>query len=53
MALVPVLEGSGDHLREKLWVVPVVRLGGSVGSAPACRAGDPGSNPGPDENFLL
>ena len=28
------------------------RLGGSV-RAPARRAGDPGSNPGPDENFYL
>ena len=22
-------------------------------NAPACRAGDPGSNPGPGENFFL
>ena len=27
------------------------RLGGLVVIAPARRAGDPGSNPGPDENF--
>ena len=29
------------------------RLGGLVIIAPARRAGDPGSNPGPDENFSL
>ena len=29
------------------------RLGGLVVIAPAHRAGDPGSNPGPDENFSL
>ena len=32
---------------------PVDRLGGLVVIAPACRAGDPGSNPGPGENFSL
>ena len=36
-----------------------IQLGGAGGSAPASRAGDPGSSPGldenpaPDENFLL
>ena len=29
------------------------RLGGLVVIAPARRAGDPGSNPGPGENFFL
>ena len=29
------------------------RLGGLVVIAPARRAGDPGSNPGPGENFCL
>ena len=29
------------------------RLGGSVGQSAARRAGDPGSNPGPCENFSL
>ena len=29
------------------------RLGGLVVIAPAHRAGDPGSNPGPGENFSL
>ena len=29
------------------------RLGGLVVIAPAGRAGDPGSNPGPGENFSL
>ena len=28
-----------------------IRLGDAVGSAPACRTGSPGSNPGPGENF--
>ena len=31
---------------------PGVHLGGSVGRAPARRIEDPGSNPGPDENFV-
>ena len=29
------------------------RLGGLMVIAPAHRAGDPGSNPGPSENFSL
>ena len=29
------------------------RLGGLVDIAPVRRAGDPGSNPGPGENFSL
>ena len=48
-----VPEGNGDLLRENLWLDPVIRLGGAVGSAQAHRAGDVGSNPGPDENFYL
>ena len=27
-------------------------MGGSVGRAPTCRAGDLGSNPGPGKNFF-
>ena len=46
-------EGTGDQLREKFWLSPVVSLGSIVGSAPACRARDPGSNPGQGENFSL
>ena len=41
-------EGSGDLLREKIWLGLVIRLGGSER-----RAGDPETNPGPDENFSL
>ena len=37
----------------KVWFGPVIRLGGTVGSAPERRAGDPSSNPGPGENFSL
>ena len=29
----------------------VTRVGGANGTAPACRAVDPGSNPGSDEDF--
>ena len=46
-----------SNLREKIlaWILlgPVDRLGGLVVIAPARRAGDPGSNPGPRENFSL
>ena len=38
-----LLEGKG----------PMDRLSGLVVIAPARRAGDPGSNPGPGENFSL
>ena len=31
----------------------MIRLGSVVGCAPACIAGDPGSNPGLGENFSL
>ena len=31
----------------------MIRLGGVIDSEPARKAGDPGSNPGPDDNFLL
>ena len=46
-------EGGGDLLKEKFWLVPVLPLGCTLGSTPTCRAGDPGLNPGPDENFSL
>ena len=32
---------------------PVDRLGGLVVISPACRAGNPSSNPGPGKNFSL
>ena len=41
------------NLREEFLLGPVDRLGGLVVIAPARRAGDPGSNPGPGENFSL
>ena len=50
MALV-LPKGNGDPIRELL-LGPVDRLGGLVVIAPARRAGDPGSNPGPGENFF-
>ena len=46
-------EGSGVLLREEFRLGPVIRLCGTVGSAPVQRAGDPGSNPGPGGNFSL
>ena len=46
-------EDNGDQLGENIWFGPVIRLGGAVGSAPACRAWDPGSNSGPGDNFSL
>ena len=46
-------EGKGDSIREEFLLGPVNRLGGLVVIAPAHRAGDPGSNPGPGENFSL
>ena len=52
MALV-LPEGNGDPIREEFLLGPVDRLGGLVVIAPACRAGDPGSNPGPGENLAL
>ena len=39
------LEGSGDQLREKFWLCPVIHLDGTVG--------DLGSYPGPDKNCFL
>ena len=51
MALV-LPEGKGDPIREEFLLGPVDRLGGLVVTAPARRAGDPGSNPGPGENFF-
>ena len=43
---------GGGPIREEFLLVPVGRLGGLVVIAPALRAGDPGSNPGPGENFF-
>ena len=51
MALV-LPEGKGDPIREEFLVGSVDRLGGLEVKAPAHRAGDPGSNPGPGENFF-
>ena len=42
----------GDPIREEFLLSPVDLLGGLVVIAPARRAGDPGSNPGPGENFF-
>ena len=53
MALVCFPEGDGDLIREEFWLGPVDRLGGLVVIAPARIVGDPGSNPGPGENFSL
>ena len=52
MALV-LPKGKGDRIREEFQFGPVDRPGGLVVIAPAGRAGDPGSNPGPGENFFL
>ena len=38
---------------EEFWLGPADRLGGLVVIAPARRAGDPGSIPGPGSNFSL
>ena len=38
---------------EEFWLGPADRLGGLVVVVPARRAGDPGSIPGPGENFSL
>ena len=51
MALV-LPEGKGDPIREEFQLGPVDYLGGLVVRAPMCKAGDPGSNPGPGENFF-
>ena len=51
MALV-LPEGNGDPIREEFQLGPLDRLGGLVVIAPAHRAGDPGSNPGPGENIF-
>ena len=52
MALV-LPEGKRDPIRQEFLLGPVDRLGGLVVIAPACRAGDPASIPGPGENFFL
>ena len=44
--------GNGNPIREEFLLGPVDRLGGLVVIAPARRAGDPSSNPGPGENFF-
>ena len=46
-------KGKGDPISEEFLLGPVDRLGGLVVIAPACRAGDPGSNPGPARIFSL
>ena len=46
-------EGKGDPIREEFLLGPVDRLGGLVIIAQALKAGDPGSIPGPGENFFL
>ena len=51
MALV-LPEGNGDRIREEFLFDIADRVGGLVVMAPARRAGDPGLNPGPGENFL-
>ena len=45
-------ERKGDTIREEFLLGPVDCLGGLVFVAPACRAGDLGSIPGPGENFF-
>ena len=42
----------GNEIKENILACPGVHLGGSIGRAPACRAGDPCSNPGPGKNFF-
>ena len=44
---------DGNQLRENLWLGPVVRMGGAVGSVPAHIARDPGSNASSGENLCL
>ena len=43
----------GDPIREEFLLGPADHLGGLMVIAPARRAGDPGSIPGPGENFSL
>ena len=45
-------EGKGCPIKEEFLLGPVDCLGGLVVIAPARRAGDPGTNPGPGENFF-
>ena len=42
----------GDPIIEEFLLGPVDRLGGLGFIVPARRAGDPGSNPGPGDNFF-
>ena len=51
MALV-LPEGKGDPITEEFLLGPVESLGSLVVIAPARRTGDPGSIPGPSENFF-
>ena len=53
MAPVCFPEGDGDLIREEFWLGSVDILGGLMVAAPARKAGDPGSNPGPGDNFSL
>ena len=46
-------EGNGDPTREEFLLGSVDLLGGLVVIAPVRRAGVPGSNPGPGDNFSL
>ena len=46
------LEVQKIKQEETFLLGPVVRLGNSIGKAPACRAGDPGLNPDPGDNVL-
>ena len=52
MALV-LPEGNGDPIGEEFLLGPADRLDGLVVIAPALRAGDPGSNPGPGEKIFI
>ena len=46
-------ESNGDPIRGEFLLGPVHCPGGLVVIVPARRAGDPGSNPGPGENFFF
>ena len=51
MALV-LPEGKRGSNKKEFLLGPVDRLGGLMVIAPARRAGNPGSNPGPGDNFF-
>ena len=46
-------EVTGDQLREKVWLGPMLRLDGAVGKASTLRAGDSASDPGLGDNFSI